>query len=135
MTFTLGEILEGIRDLSPEEALEYLKKNKSPALWKILGETLHPEDFDRQVLDITWKPSIKPMGYADNTLYFELKRFYIFKKDSIVPLERKKVILMQILETLHKIESGIYLSILSGTFYNRFSNISPEVIKELITKS
>jgi hypothetical protein len=135
MTYSLGEILEELRDLDKEAALAHLKKNKSPALWLILKETLTPESFDKGVLDVQWKPSPKPMGLADNNLYFELKRLYIFKTDSIVPLARKKIIFTQILESLHKMESGVLLSLVSGTFYNRYSSVTPNDIRNLITLS
>lgn len=125
MTYSLGEILEELRDLDKEAALAHLKKNKSPALWAILKETLTPEKFDKNVLHVDWKPSPKPMGLADNNLYFELRRLYIFKTDSIVPLERKKIIFTQILESLHKTESVVLLSLVNGTFYSRYKSITP----------
>ena len=135
MTFTIGEILEGLRDLTLQQALDHLRKNKSPTLWFLLKETLSPEEFDKGVLDTTFTYSLLPMGLAENNLYFEIKRLYIFKTTSVVALPRKKTIFIQILESLHRIESDIFLSVVSGTFYNRYVNLNPTDIRNLITSN
>lgn len=133
MTLSLGEILEGSKGLTTEEALNYLKKNKSKPLWGLLKETLEPESYDREVLNTTWKNNPSHLGLAENHLYSELRRFYIFKKSSTVDLKRKKIIFSQIMESLHQLESSILLSIVSGTFYNRYTNLNPNDIRNLIT--
>lgn len=133
MTLTLGEILEGVRDLTPQDALEYLKKNKSPHLWFLLDQTLRPNEFNRDVLTISWKMSDLPVGTTMTNLYKELKMIQHFKTTSIVPMKKRQNILIRILESLDKTESGIFLSLLSGTFYNRYSNLNPTDIRNLIT--
>lgn len=50
------------------------------------------------------------LGMADSTFEIQVKKMYIFRKDVVIPLSKKKEILIQLLEMLSKEEQDLFLS-------------------------
>lgn len=69
------------------------------------------------------------LGLADSTFEIQAKKLYIFRKDTNIPLEKKKEILIKLLELLSKEEQDLFLSCLrkENTFYK---NITRPFIKK-----
>jgi hypothetical protein len=132
MTLMIGEIIEKIKPLKKDEAIEFLKKHMTPHLMTILRESTTPENYDKEVLNTTWKINKEEIGWTDISLYQETKNLKHFYKTSPMLMPKRKKLLADILEELDRVEAGILCSIIGGTFYNQVPNLTPNDIKELI---
>jgi hypothetical protein len=115
MTKLIGEIIkEASAAEKKADKVKILKNNESPALLLTLKFL-----FDNKVNLYTnsppqYKQDHAPIGLSFNSLYSEAKRLYIFLEESTVRPDRKDQLLIQMLESMHPIDSEI--------IYNRFTN-------------
>lgn len=77
-----------------------------------------------------------PEGLAPTTIYNEVRRFYIFKKDYNLPVKRKDEILTQILESVNAKEAELMKTVINGSFSETYgitrdiaSKAFPDIIR------
>jgi hypothetical protein len=130
-TLTIPEVLDKIsRSSNREEVVHGLRANSSLALKQLL----HYAYFDSSKWyrsDLPpFTPDASPEGLSISTLFSEIKRFYIFKESYNLPKERKDVLLIQILESVHTDEARMIKDLLSGKFASNYLKIDRNTIQE-----
>lgn len=100
-----------------EEKIAVLRNNNSYALECVLRGTFHPNI--RYVFDDIpkYSKSLAPAGLGYTGIHQELDRVYLFEENNprVAPnlsLDRKKVILAQILESMEEKEAAIFSGML-----------------------
>ena len=96
-----------------EDKINILRNNKSYALECVLRGTFHPNV--RYVIDEipNYRKSDAPAGLGYTSIHQELGRVYLFEENNPrtspdLTLDRKKVILAQMLETLEEKEAAVF---------------------------
>jgi hypothetical protein len=112
----IPEILDEIRACKTEdEVKQVLWKNQSPALKLMFQYVFRPEgatdDFTIKELP-AFKPDVGPVGISPSSLFYEMRRFYTLLDSKKIPLEKKRNILIQILESVHPSEAKVVGQIL-----------------------
>ena len=117
-TITVGEIIDEFEKAKNRQAKkEVLEKHKGvEALRHLLRGTFDPKVQWLINEQPDYAPQNTPEGEAPNTLYQELPKCSIFVKGhpaaaKLTP-ERAKQILIQIMESLHPTEAGLYMQML-----------------------
>lgn len=111
----ISEIIEEASALkTKQEKINFLRNNYSPSLAEVLKFMYDPtvSYFTNEVPKYTIDDS--PVGYSMNNLYSEAKRLYIFKVESSIDPARKKVILTQMLENVHRKDAILLEKIIGG---------------------
>lgn len=135
MLLMLSEIVDLInKQQSLDEKKKILVQHKSPALLTILRYGLDSRiQFDTEIP--TYKPDTSPIGLSYGSLHKEYRRLYIFTKVyRNVNINRKKMILAQILESINPTEAKLLESVLLKKFSlngvtNEFLNsVFPELM-------
>ena len=111
----ISEIVEEASAMKTKaEKIHHLRANDSPSLREVLKFMYHPDVmyYTNECPKYTIDDS--PVGFSLNNLYSEAKRLYIFKAETPVDFNRKGVILVQILESLHYKDSKLLEKIISG---------------------
>lgn len=100
-----------------KDKIEVLRTNKSYALECVLRGTFHPNI--RYVFDEVPKytKSLAPAGLGYTSIHQELDRVYLFEENNprvaqSLTLDRKKVILSQMLESMEEKEAAIFAGML-----------------------
>jgi hypothetical protein len=100
-----------------EDKINILRNNNSYALECVLRGAFHPNV--RYVIDEipTYRKSDSPAGLGYTSIHQELGRVYLFeannpKTSPDLTLDRKKVILAQMLETLEEKEAAVFAGML-----------------------
>jgi hypothetical protein len=130
-TLTIPEVLEKIaRSSNRDEVVHGLRANSSLALKQLL----HYAYFDSSKWyrsDLPpYTPDGSPEGLTISTLFSEVKRLYVFKESYNLPKERKDVLLIQILESVHPDEARMIKDLLSGKFASNYLKIDRNTIQE-----
>lgn len=136
-----GEILQAANDIDTvKERGEYLRANMRPAMLVILACVFNPNITFPDYSDVKWKPLKNQRGITDTNLDKECRRLYIFASDINLPLERKKVKLIQMLEGMHMDDADLLFNwILKKKLpYSKITNsfitkTFPEIFKTKIT--
>lgn len=108
MRLLVSEVLEKVKQAKTEqEKINLLRVNYSPALEDVFKWAYDPNIvfFTNEIPPYT--PDQSPEGLAYTSLYNEHKKFYLFLKNTRVDVERKKVLLIQMLEALGNNESKV----------------------------
>ena len=122
-----------------EEKINYLRSNGTWALKNVLKGTFDPNVqfvFDKPV---DYKDTLSPPGLSYSSIHQELGRIYIFEKNSPktdpnLKFERKKQILIQILEALEKREAEVFMNMLlkkqdvKGLTYDLVKEAFPDLL-------
>jgi hypothetical protein len=116
-----------------EEKVYVLRKNATYALREVLRGTFNPNIrfFINEVPQ--YKPSDAPIGLGYSSIHQELGRAYLFELNNpkVAPTlteNRKKQILIQILETLEAKESEIFVNMLLKK--QEVKGLTPAIVKE-----
>lgn len=130
-TLTIPEVLEKIaRSSNREEVIRGLREHSSLSLKQIL----HYAYFDKSkwyrndLPDYT--PDASPEGLSMSSLFSETKRLYAFKESYMLPKERKDILLIQILESVHPTEAKMIGDLFSGAFASNYLKIDRSVVQE-----
>jgi hypothetical protein len=118
MTKAVYEMLDDvIKAKTDDERIAALQKNDSYVLRCILRATFHPNI--RFVIDEIppYKPNDSPPEMSENNIYQEVKRIYLFEENNplVSPnltLDRRKQILIQILESMEAREAEVFINML-----------------------
>lgn len=130
-TLTIPEVLEKIAQSSNREAVvKSLREHSSLALKQLLryGYLDNSKWYRTDLPEYTPDPS--PEGLSISTLFSEVKRFYMFKESYNLPKERKDILLIQILESVHPTEAKLIADLLSGRLSSNYLKIDRTVIQE-----
>jgi hypothetical protein len=123
MTMSIPEILTKIMRVasSKEDVVRMLRENQSHALKQILHYAfIDRGKWYRKDLP-TYTPDPSPEGLTMTSLFQESKRLYIFKDIYKLQNERKDVLLIQILESVHPSEAKVIKELFEGTFARAYS--------------
>jgi hypothetical protein len=114
MTKNIHEVLEEIETAPHKEAAKaVLYYNMTPALRDVLRANFHP-DIKFVIDEIPpYRENDAPIGLGDTSIHMEINRAYLFeqnhpKANPNLTLERRKQILIQILEALEAKEAKVY---------------------------
>jgi len=108
MTFTMPEILAKFRECKTEDELKRaIWKYQSPALKMLFQYVYHPAaQFSFTELP-EFKPDPGPVGLSPNNLTNEMRRLYVFMDSKKIPHEKKELLLIQLLESIHPTEAAL----------------------------
>ena len=124
------KILEEANSIqNAEERAEFMKKNMRLSVAKVLA-IFHNESIEfEKFKDVAYSTKHNKAGISDSTLDHEIKRLYIFQKKSPLDPDRKKVKLIQILESMHGEESDFVWNNLIQK-KNPYKNLNKNFIKK-----
>jgi hypothetical protein len=128
MRLNISEILDLVNQAETEDQkINLLRKNYSPAMEDVLHWAYAPNlnFFTDKIPPYT--PDMSPEGLSLTSLYSEHKRFYMFLKESRIDLNRKGILLIQMLEALGDKEAKVLEGIIKRNI--------PSVPKELAEKA
>lgn len=128
MRLMVSEILDHVSKSQTEaEKIAILRKNYSPALEDVLHWAYNPNItlFTNEVPPYT--PDASPEGLSLTSIYSEHKRFYMFLRESRIDVERKRILLIQMLEALGSKEAEVVEYI--------FKRNIPQISKDLAEKA
>ena len=113
----------------PEDRAKFLKVHMREAIFKVLA-CFHNDSIEfGKFKDIKYSTKHNKSGISDSTLDHEMKRMYMFTKDNALPEERKRVKLIQILESMYAEESDlVYEHIIQKK--NPYKNLNKNFIKK-----
>lgn len=113
-----------------EERISFLRKNDSKALRDILFYTFNPNiTFYRKSFPFGYKPNTEsPVGLSYSHLHMESKRFYIFTTTYEIPLPKKDIILLQLLESLEEKEAELVMGIFGKDL--RVDHLTRSIVRE-----
>ena len=130
-TLTIPEVLKKISQTakSREDTIRLLRENGSHTLKQLL----HYAFFDsakwyRNDLP-EYTPDQAPEGLTMSSLFQESKRLYIFKESYNLPKNRKDILMIQILESVHPDEAKLLKELISGTFGYGYG-LSKQIVQE-----
>lgn len=133
------ELLAAVNDIEdPLQRAILLNENMREPVAKILAMIHNPDIDFINPKDLVYDTGGNKLGIADTTLEVESKRLYIFQKSYPIDPERKKIRLLQLLESLAGEESDfLFYQILPKK--NPYKNIQKPFIKKyfpfLLTKA
>lgn len=125
-----------------EDKIAVLRNNKSYALDCVLRGAFHP-NIEYVISEVPkYKPSDAPIGFGYSSIHQELDRVYLFethnpKTSPNLTLDKKKSLLVQILESLEAREAEIYAGMLvkklpvKGLTYKIVSEAFPGLLPEV----
>lgn len=130
-TLTIPEVLDKIsRSSNREEVIHGLRANSSLALKQLLRYAYFDSSkWYRNDLP-AFTPDPSPEGLSVSTLFGEVKRLYVFKESYNLPRERKDILLIQILESVHPDEARMIGDLLSGKFASNYLKIDRNTVQE-----
>lgn len=124
----LSEVLTAVHNSPEAEKKAVLKSYETPGLLTILRYAYCPQiEFDCGIPE--YNPSIRPAGTDLAGLQTESRRLYIFTKDyqKVTP-QRKRELLLQILESVNVTESKLLCQVLQKNV--KVKGLTPELIEE-----
>jgi len=138
MTLTIPEILENIKKdaSSPDDFIRGLRMNNTAGMRAVILLAFDESPLYRNDLP-PFTPDGSPEGLAPTSIYSEIKRFYLFRKDYNLNIQRKDEILTQILESVNSKEVTLIRSLFEGTFaetYGISRDIAMKAFPDLFSK-
>lgn len=135
MIKNLHEVFQELESASTkDDAKAILFYNMSPGLRGVLRANFHP-GIKFTIEDIpAYKENDAPLGLGDTSIHKEINRVYIFEQnnprvDPNLSLERKKQILIQILEGLEAKEAKIFVDMLLKRI--KIKHLNKKMIEEV----
>ena len=130
-TLTIPEVLKKISQSSRtrEDTVRMLRENATHTLKQLLYYAFFDNaKWYRSDLP-PYTPDQAPEGLTMSSLFQETKRMYIFKESYNLPKERKDILMIQILESVHPDEAKLIKELLGGTFAYGYG-LSKQVVQE-----
>lgn len=98
---------------SPEQIVQVLRSNSSPALQELLKYAYWPGvEFDTPIPE--WNREPNPIGLSPNSLFTEARRLYLFTKAKDLPQQKKVELLLNILESVHPSEAFLVVDLIKN---------------------
>ena len=139
MTLTIPEILENIKKDAngPDDFVRGLRMNNTAGMRAVIILAFDESPLYRNDLP-PFTSDGSPEGLAPTSIYSEIKRFYLFRKDYNLNTKRKDEILTQILESVNSMEATLIRSLFEGTFaetYGISRDIATRAFPDLFPKA
>ena len=121
-----------------EEKKNVLRKNNSFALRSVLRGNFHPR-ITYLIDEIPpYKRSDMPIGMGYSSIDMEINRVYLFEKDNPaapkeLSNERRKQLLIQILEILEWREAEIFSAMIMKNLHTKVEGLTKALVKEVFT--
>lgn len=136
MAKNIYEIFEELEAAPHDEAAKaILYYNMTPALRQVLRANFHPNI--KFVIDEIpqYKKNDSPPGLSETNMHVEINRIYLFEQNNprVSPnltLERKKEVLVQILEGLEAKEAEVYADMLMKRI--NVKHLNRELIEQVV---
>lgn len=131
--YEIFDELEAASDKDAAKAILYY--NMTPTMRAVLRANFHPGiNFVFDEIP-SYKPNDAPLGLSETTIHKEIHRAYLFEQNNprVSPnltLERKKAVLVQILEGLEAKEAKVYADMLMKKI--NVKHLNKELVEELI---
>jgi len=140
MQYLVSEVFEMIESAKTvAERKQILNKVNSPRFREVLKHIFG--DYEWFVSDESeipeWYPATEEKGYTPSNLYYEVRRFYIFYKETEkVTHKRKQELLANLLESIHPDEAQVMIGMLLKTLKVKglTKKLVNEVFPELLNK-
>lgn len=135
MYLLVSEVLKNVSNAkTSKEKIEILRQNDGPALKEILKIAYTPNVKFFVDKCVNYVDDGAPIGHSFSSLFQEYKRLYIFLESTNVKPERKKEILIQILESIHSSEAKLLVDIIEKNMskYNLNKKLINEAFPGLI---
>ena len=119
ITMSIPEVFQKISQnaKSREDTVRMLRENSSLALKQLLRYAFFDTTSKWYRNDLpAFTPDQAPEGLSISSLFQDVKRLYIFKESYSLPKERKDILLIQILESVHPDETRVIKELFTGTF-------------------
>lgn len=116
-----------------KDKIAVLQNNATYALMNVLRGTFDPNvEFVIERVPY-YNPSDSPPGLGYTSIHQEIGRAYIFEKNNpkvepTLSLERKELLLIQILEALEKREAEVFMNMLLKK--QKVKGLTPNIVKE-----
>lgn len=130
-TLTIPEVLKKISKTARtrEDTIRMLRENGSHTLKQLLYYAFFDNaKWYRGDLP-AYTPDQAPEGLTMSSLFQESKRLYIFKESYNLPKERKDILMIQILESVHPDEAKLIQELFGGSFAYGYG-LSKQVVQE-----
>lgn len=123
----IPEILEEVN-----KDIGALKKYTENIALKIMFQyAFIPEKkFDLPEGDPPFKPDPAPLGMSPSNFIQEIRRWYIFTREKVLPKVRKEQLFIQLLESVHPSEAKILLAIKDQKLTSLYKNITSDVVSQ-----
>ena len=121
MTLTIPEILENIKKTANDsnDIIRGLRQNNTAGMRDVIRYAFEDSPWYRNDLP-PFTPDGSPEGLAPTSIYAEVRRFYLFKRDYNMNTRRKDEILTQILESVNSMEVSLIRSLFEGNFSEKY---------------
>jgi hypothetical protein len=130
-TLTIPEVLKKISQTarSREDTVRLLRENSSHTLKQLLYYAFFDSAKWYRIDLPPYTPDQAPEGLTMSSLFQESKRLYIFKESYNLPKERKDILLIQVLESVHPDEAKLIKELIGGTFGYGYG-LSKQLVQE-----
>lgn len=86
--------------------------------------------FDLPEGDPPFKPDPAPIGMSPSIFTQEIRRWYIFTREKVIPKIRKEQLFIQLLESVHPSEAKLLLAIKDQKLTSLYKNITADVVSQ-----
>lgn len=86
--------------------------------------------FDLPDGDPPYKPDAAPIGMTPSNFIQEIRRWYIFTREKVLPKPRKEQLFIQLLESVHPSEAKLLLAIKDQKLTSLYKNITADVVSQ-----
>lgn len=86
--------------------------------------------FDLPEGDPPFKPDAAPIGMSPANFVQEIRRWYIFTREKVIPKIRKEQLFIQLLESVHPSEAKLLLAIKDQKLTSLYKNINADVVSQ-----
>lgn len=127
------EVLKEFTDAPPNQKVGVLQRNGNETLKNVLQAVFHP-GIQFVIKDIPkYKKSDAPPGMGYTSIELEMKRIYLFVEGSLrvdpnLTLQRKQVILAQMLEAMEPKEAEVFKNMILKDL--KIKDLTPDVVRE-----
>jgi len=128
-TLTIPEVLKKVsqNSHSREDTIRLLRENATHTLKQLLYYAFF-DSAKWYLSDLPpYTPDQAPEGLTVSSMFQEAKRMYIFKESYNLPKDRKDILLIQILESIHPDEAKMIQELFAGTFQHGYRLSKPIV--------
>lgn len=134
MNLLISEILDLVdKAKTKEEKIKLLKQHETPCLRGLMKINFNTDvSMGLPEGEPPYKKEERPIGYQENTLFLEYRRFYIWLDPKTnLPKIKKEQLFIEMLEGLHHSEAEIMVLIKDHKLQKKFKNIKEDLIREV----
>lgn len=123
----IPEILEEVN----KDTSKLKNYSENMALRLVFQYAFIPEKkFDLPEGDPPFKPDTAPIGMTPTNFIQEIRRWYIFTKEKVLPKARKEHLFIQLLESVHPSEAKLLLAVKDQKLPSLYKNVTADVVSQ-----